>query len=89
MEKINNLTYSKDTFRYAISKILERGSYYGLRSLVVLYMVGEVLKMENAEALEVYGWFTASIVFSKIIGAIFGDLVVGNKRAIIIGAIIQ
>lgn len=89
MEKIKNQTHSKETFLYAFSRTLERASYYGLRSLVVLYMVGGILKMENAEALSIYGWFTASIVFSKIIGAIIGDLVIGNKKAIIIGGIIQ
>lgn len=52
-------------------------------------MVGGILKMENAEALSIYGWFTASIVFSIIIGAIIGDLLIGNKKAIIIGGVLQ
>ena len=29
--------------------MLERASHYGLRVLVVLYMVGETLKMENTD----------------------------------------
>ena len=69
--------------------MLERASYYGFRALVVLYMVGETLKMERTEALSIYGWFSASIVFSQIIGGLFGDLLIGNKKAIIIGGIIQ
>jgi len=89
MNKIKNQIHSKETFLYAISRILERASYYGLRSLIILYMIGEVLKMSNAEALSIYGWFTASFIFSQIIGAILGDLIIGNKKAIIIGGIIQ
>jgi len=89
MEKIINQTHSKETFLYALSRTLERASFYGLRSLIVLYMVGEILQMENVEALKIYGWFTASFLFSKIIGAILGDLIIGNKKAVIIGGIIQ
>lgn len=89
MEKIINQTHSKETFLYALSRTLERASFYGLRSLIVLYMIGEILQMENAEALKIYGWFTASFLFSKIIGAILGDLIIGNKKAVIIGGIIQ
>jgi len=89
MEKIINQTHSKETFLYALSRTLERASYYGLRSLIVLYMIGEILKMERAEALSIYAWFTASFLFSKIIGAIIGDLIIGNKKAIIIGGVIQ
>jgi POT family proton-dependent oligopeptide transporter len=89
MEKIINQIHSKETFLYALSRTLERASFYGLRSLIVLYMIGGILQMENVEALKIYGWFTASFLFSKIIGAILGDLIIGNKKAIIIGGIIQ
>lgn len=69
--------------------MLERASYYGFRALVVLYMVGETLKMERTEALTIYGWLIGSLVFSQIIGGLFGDLLIGNKKSIIIGGIIQ
>lgn len=89
MERIIHKTHSKDTFLYALSRAQERASYYGLRSLIVLYMVGENLKMERTDALSVYGWFVASFLFSKIIGGILGDLLIGNKITIIIGGILQ
>ncbi len=69
--------------------MLERASYYGFRALVVLYMTGETLKMDRTEALSIYGWFAGSMVFSQIIGGLFGDLLIGNKKAIIFGGIIQ
>ncbi|WP_299316048.1 MFS transporter [uncultured Aquimarina sp.] len=89
MEKIQNQKHAKETLYYSISRMLERASYYGFRALVVLYMIGETLKMERTEALSIYGWFTASLVFSQIVGALFGDLLIGNKKSIIIGGIIQ
>jgi len=45
--------------------------------------------MERTGALSIYGWFTASLVFSQIVGALFGDLLIGNKKSIIKGGIIQ
>lgn len=89
MERIINQTHSKETFLYALSRALERASFYGLRSIIVLYMIDESLQMENVEALKIYGWFTASFLFSIIFGAILGDLIIGNKKALIIGGIIQ
>jgi len=52
-------------------------------------MVGETLKMERHEAFTVYGWLTSSVVISQIIGALLGDLLIGNKKSVIIGGIIQ
>ncbi len=87
---MNNIQkHNKGAFYYSLSKILERASYYGLRALVVLYMTGEILKMDRTEALDIYGWVLGSLVFSKIIGALFGDLIIGNRKSIIIGGFIQ
>ena len=89
MDKIQNQKHTIETLYYSISRMLERASYYGFRALVVLYMVGETLKMERTEALTIYGWLIGSLVFSQIVGALFGDLLIGNKKSIIIGGIIQ
>ena len=89
MDKIQNQKHTIETLYYSISRMLERTSYYGFRALIVLYMVGETLKMERAEALTIYGWLIGSLVFSQIIGGLFGDLLIGNKKSIIIGGIIQ
>lgn len=89
MEKIQNLKHTKETFYYSLARMLERASYYGFRALVVLYMVGETLMMERTEALTIYAWLVGSLTFSQIIGGLFGDLLIGNKKSIIIGGIFQ
>jgi len=89
MEKIQNQKHTIETFYYSLTRMLERASYYGLRALVVLYMTGEILKMDSTEALTIYGWFAGSVVFSQIFGALLGDLLIGNKKTIIVGGIIQ
>lgn len=78
-----------ETWLYCSSRALERGGYYGIRALLLLYMTGPILKMPTAEALEIYGWFTASIVLSQIMGAVVGDLLIGNKKALIAGGLMQ
>lgn len=82
-------SHTLSAFLYAISNGIERASYYGIRSLLILYMLGETLQMSNKEALTFYGWFTLSFYFSKVLGALLGDLLIGNKTAIIIGGFLQ
>ncbi|GGH27606.1 peptide MFS transporter [Sphingobacterium alkalisoli] len=89
MEIIQNQYHTKETLYFALTRMFERASYYGFKTLIVLYMVGETLKMERSEALNIYGVFTASLVFSQILGAVLGDLVIGNRRSVILGAILQ
>ncbi|WP_299222795.1 MFS transporter [uncultured Aquimarina sp.] len=89
MERILHQKHNKYTFIYAFSRLLERASYYGLRAIMVLYMIGESLQMPRDEALGIYGMFTLYLVFSQIPGALIGDLLIGNKKAMIAGGIIQ
>lgn len=89
MRKIKNQKHSKETLFFATSKVFERASYYGLRAIILLYMIGETLKIEDSKALIIFGWLLVSLLFSQIIGGIFGDLIIGNKKSIIIGGIIQ
>lgn len=89
MENTINQTHGTSAYLYALSKMFERASYYGVRGLLVLYMIGAIFAMTETDALMIYGWFVASFAFSKVLGAILGDLVIGNKKAIIWGGFIQ
>ena len=89
MQKILNQSHDKHTWLFAFSRLFERTAYYGIRALVVIYLLHESIGESEVKALSIYGWFTGSILLSKIIGAVIGDLVTGNKHAIIIGAFLQ
>lgn len=52
-------------------------------------MVGEVLRMDHGDALTIYSWFTTALVFSQVLGALVGDLFLGNKKALLIGGLAQ
>jgi POT family proton-dependent oligopeptide transporter len=89
MEKIRHQTHNRNTLIYALSMLLERTAYYGFRALIVLYLMNEMSNFEREDVLEILGWFMLYIIFTKIIGAVLGDLVIGNKKALIVGGILQ
>lgn len=89
MEKKHSQKHSIETLYFSISILFERASHYGIRALIVLYMIGETMNMEREEALSIFGWLSTILIFSKIIGGIFGDLLIGNRKSIIIGGIMQ
>lgn len=89
MEKIKHQRHTKDTFLFASSRMLERASYYGLRSIILTYLLSESFKMDETEAMNIYSLFVISSFVGQIIGALLGDLVIGNRNSIIVGGILQ
>lgn len=88
MIKITNQTHSKETFLYATARAFERASFYGVRSIILLYMVNAI-QLSEADATKIYEIFIAGLLLSQLLGAILGDLVLGNKKALLIGGILQ
>jgi proton-dependent oligopeptide transporter, POT family len=74
------------------TEMWERFSYYGMRALLVLYMVAAVdkggLGFETAEATAIYGLYTGSVYFLPLIGGWIADRFIGAKRSTLIGGVI-
>ncbi len=70
------------------TEMWERFSYYGMRALLVLYMVN-FFKWTQEEASGIYKWYTALVYLTPLIGGFLADKYLGNKWAIIIGAILM
>src|SRR5579884_4156352 len=67
------------------TEMWERFSYYGMRALLMLYMVNYFRwSQENSSA--VYKWYTSLVYLTPLIGGYLADRVLGNKWAVIIGA---
>lgn len=81
--------HGPNLFTYAGSKFFERASYYGLRSIMLLYVIEGSMGMSRMDALVMYGYFTSLVFLSHLPGALLGDLLLGNKKTLIIGGIIQ
>lgn len=89
MQQQQHQRHTKDTLYYSISRMLERASYYGLRGILILYMIGATMQMDKVEVGIIYGWFTSALIITPIIGGLLGDLLLGNKKTILIGGVMQ
>jgi proton-dependent oligopeptide transporter, POT family len=76
------------------TEMWERFSYYGMRAILVLYLVSATtegnagLGWTQAEALALYGWYTMLVYVASIPGGILADKIFGQKKAVLIGGII-
>jgi len=75
----------QQTILLLLARMLERAGFYGLRSILVLYMVYGALHFEEEHASNVYRYFLLGVFLSYVPGALLGDLLLGNKRAAMIG----
>ncbi|MFD2999118.1 peptide MFS transporter [Pontibacter toksunensis] len=70
------------------TEMWERFSYYGMRGILVLFLVSTTnggYGWSNVEALELYGTYTALVYLMSIPGGILADKFLGQKNAVIIG----
>jgi POT family proton-dependent oligopeptide transporter len=70
------------------TEMWERFSYYGMRALLVLYMLN-YFKWTQKDASTVYKVYTSFVYVTPIIGGYLADRYLGNRRAVIIGAILM
>ncbi|MBD9528453.1 peptide MFS transporter [Paracoccus sp. PAR01] len=70
----------------------ERFSYYGMRAILVLYLVDVVanggLGLATADAVAIYGIYTASAYILALPGGWIADRYWGSRRAITVGAVV-
>ena len=77
------------------TEMWERFSYYGMRALLVLYLVEEIssenpgLGWTSEEAGNLYGWYTMLVYITPIIGGVIADKLLGFRKAITTGAILM
>jgi POT family proton-dependent oligopeptide transporter len=95
------------------TEMWERFSYYGMRALLVLYMVRHLLQPERAEtvigygalrsgletlfgplgvqplASHIYGFYTAFVYLTPVIGGLIADRWLGRRRTVVAGAVLM
>ncbi|HEV8657027.1 MAG TPA: peptide MFS transporter [Thermoanaerobaculia bacterium] len=74
------------------TEMWERFSYYGMRALLILYMVGSTQKpglgFGEGKAAQIYGIYTMAVYLMGIPGGYIADRLIGHYRAVLIGGII-
>ena len=75
------------------TEMWERFSYYGMRALLVLFLVSSFgvggWEWSREHALELYGWYTGLVYITPILGGLIADRFLGHRNAIVIGALIM
>ena len=78
----------------------ERFSYYGMRALLVLYLIAKVdhrnadgftnpgRGWEEGPANVLYGWYVGLVYLTPLIGGIIADKLIGTHRSMVLGGII-
>ncbi|MFH4964874.1 peptide MFS transporter [Gaetbulibacter sp. M235] len=76
------------------TEMWERFSYYGMRAILVLYLVKSTtdtnsgLGWTNGEALALYGWYTMLVYVASIPGGWIADNFLGQKKSVLYGGIL-
>ena len=77
-----------------LTEMWERFSYYGMRAILVLYLVAETatdnpgLGWANNSALALYGWYTMFVYVASIPGGIIADKILGQRRSVFVGGLL-
>ena len=93
MFKSTVLGHPSGLFVLFFTEMWERFSYYGMRALLVLFLVSAMglggwdWSPENALAL--YGTYTAMVYLTPILGGYIADKFMGYRKAVILGALIM
>ncbi len=84
----NNLTLNqpKSLRTLFFTEMWERFSYYGMRALLVLYLV-KSQNYSELDAIHVYAIYTGLVYLTPIIGGYLSDRYLGQQKAILIGGI--
>lgn len=69
-----------------LTEMWERFSFYGMRALLVLYLVN-ALHYERKDALALYGLYTGLVYLTPVIGGYLADRYLGRRKAILIGGL--
>lgn len=70
-----------------MTEMWERFSYYGMRSLLILYLTQHFLFSDERSAV-MYGAYTALVYVMTIIGGSLADRYLGQRKAVTFGAIL-
>jgi POT family proton-dependent oligopeptide transporter len=71
-----------------LTQMWEQFSYYGMYTLLVLYMTTE-LHIDQKSSSLIYGIYTAAIYGLPIIGGWLADRFLGHRRAVVLGGLIM
>lgn len=88
------LGHPRGLFLLFLVEMWERFSYYGMRALLVLYLIQQTTGdnpgrgWSKAEASGLYGWYTGFAYLMPLFGGMIADRLIGTHRSMVVGSII-
>ncbi len=70
-----------------VTEMWERFSYYGMRAILVLYLVN-ALRWDTPRAAGLYGTYTMAVYLTPLVGGYLADRWIGTRRSLVLGAVI-
>ncbi len=74
------------------TELWERFSYYGMRGILILYLVNAIetggMGLNDAKAGAIYGMYTAGVYLLALPGGWIADRILGQQRAVFAGGVI-
>ncbi len=80
--------HPKGLYFLFFTEMWERFSYYGMRALLVYYMIQHLLFTQE-QASRIYGLYTGFVYFTPFFGGLLADRVLGQRRTVIVGAVLM
>jgi POT family proton-dependent oligopeptide transporter len=71
------------------AEMWERFSYYGMRALLLFYMLKGFLKYSDQQGYAVYGAYTALVYMTPFFGGMLADRLLGARRAVVLGGLLM
>ena len=95
-DEINQRTilgHPSGLFTLFFTEMWERFSYYGMRAILVLFLISSLDNQgwgwERKDALVLYAWYTGLVYITPIFGGLLADKFLGYRKAVVIGALLM
>ncbi|NJN77666.1 MAG: peptide MFS transporter [Saprospiraceae bacterium] len=89
------LGHPSGLFVLFFTEMWERFSYYGMRALLVIFLIGEMTGdnpgwgWERSAALSLLGTYALCVYLTPILGGYIADKIIGYRNAVVIGALLM
>jgi POT family proton-dependent oligopeptide transporter len=78
------------------TELWERFSFYGMRAILILYLVAKNdefnpnpgLGWDGTSALQLYGWYTMLVYAMGVPGGLLADRLLGQKKSVMLGGVL-
>ena len=83
--------HPRGLFLLFMVEMWERFSYYGMRALLVLYLIQSATGdnpgrgWSKPDATNLYGWYTGLVYLTPLIGGMIADRIIGTHRSMLVG----